>query len=436
MTEFKITKIKSRWILDSRGNPTVETDVYAGDIFGRAAVPSGASTGVSEALELRDNDEKFNGKHVTQAVKNVNTVIGEKLKGVDPREQAEIDQTMIELDGTENKGNLGANAILSVSLSVAKLAAKLQNIPLYEHLHALAYGKTRKDYLLPYPFCNIINGGEHAGNDLSIQEFMVVPVGANIFSEGIRMVAEVYHNLKSLLAKNYGKTAVNVGDEGGFAPSFSRTREAMDVIINAIEETGYTPGEDFHLGMDAAASEFYEDGKYDIDGKLLSEDELVQYYLDLLHEYPIIKSLEDPFDEGAFKAFAKLTGKINDSIQIVDDDLTVTNIKILKKAIDMGAGNALLLKVNQIGSLTEAIEACKLSFQNNFNVMVSHRSGETEDPFIADLAVGLCSGQIKSGAPCRSDRLAKYNKILRIEEQLGRANANYPSRLDSWKNFQ
>ncbi|MFO8019149.1 MAG: phosphopyruvate hydratase [Promethearchaeia archaeon] len=436
MTNFKITKIQSRWILDSRGNPTVETDVFAGDIFGRASVPSGASTGVSEALELRDNGKKFNGKHVTQAVANVNSIIAEELKGFDPREQEKIDQKMIDLDGTENKGNLGANAILSVSLSVAKLAAKLENIPLYEHIHSLAYGKEREDYLLPYPFSNIINGGEHAGNDLSIQEFMVIPVGASCFSEGIRMVAEVYHTLKSLLAKSYGKTAVNVGDEGGFAPSFSRTREAIDVIINAIEDSGYTPGEDFHLGMDAAASEFYEDGKYDIDGKLLKEEELVQYYLDLLYDYPIVRSLEDPFDEGAFESFAKLTGKINNSVQIVDDDLTVTNINILEKAINMGAGNALLLKVNQIGSLTEAIEACKLSFKHNFNVMVSHRSGETEDPFIGDLAVGLCSGQIKSGAPCRSDRLAKYNQILRIEEGLGTENANYPSRLDSWKNFQ
>lgn len=435
MTNFKISKIKSRWILDSRGNPTVETDVYAGDVFGRAAVPSGASTGVNEALELRDNGDKFNGKHVSKAVNNVNSIIAKELKGFDPREQDTIDQTMLELDGTDNKSKLGANAILSVSLSVAKLAAKLEQIPLYEHIHSIAFGKNRNDYLLPYPFCNIINGGEHAGNDLSIQEFMVVPVGATSFSEGIRMVAEVYHNLKNLLAKNYGKTAVNVGDEGGFAPSFSRTREALDVIINAIEETGYKPGEDFHLGMDAAASEFYEDNIYDIDGKQLSEDELIQYYLDLIGDYPIIRSLEDPFDEESFEAFAKLTTKINDSVQIVDDDLTVTNIKILEKAINMDAGDALLLKVNQIGSLTEAIEACKLSFKNNFNVMVSHRSGETEDPFIADLAVGLCSGQIKSGAPCRSDRLAKYNQILRIEEQLAE-HAKYPSLLDSWKKFQ
>ncbi len=434
MTEFKITNIKSRWILDSRGNPTVESEVYAGKKYARAAVPSGASTGVLEALELRDGGKAFKGKHVTKAVSNVNEILSKKLLGFDVREQSKIDEEMIRIDGTENKSNLGANAILSVSLAVAKLAAILSEVPLFTHIHKLAFSKIRQDFLLPLPYCNIINGGEHAGNNLSIQEFMILPIGAKSFSVAIQNVAEVYQTLKILLAKNYGRSAINVGDEGGFAPNLSLTSEAVDIIIEAIEEAGFLMGTDFVLGMDAAASEFYEDGIYNIDGKKLNEEELLQYYLDLVQDYPF-KSIEDPFDEKDFRSFANLTAKIDKTMQVVDDDLTVTNIKILEKAINEKAGNALLLKVNQIGSLTEAINACKMSFKNGFNVMVSHRSGETEDPFIADLAVGLCTGQLKTGATCRSDRTCKFNQLLRIEEMLGE-NAKYPQNLDSWKKFQ
>jgi len=435
MTDFKITKIKSRWILDSRGNPTVETDVFVGDAFMRAAVPSGASTGVLEALELRDGGPAFLGKHVTKAVANVNEILAKKLIGFDVREQEKIDLEMINIDGTDNKSKLGANAILSVSLGSSKLAARLLDKPLFEYLYELSHNKSRNDYLLPLPCCNIINGGEHAGNNLSIQEFMILPIGANSFSQAMQNVSEVYHNLKSILSEKYGKTAVNVGDEGGFAPNLSSTKEAIEVIVEAIEGSGFFMNTDFVLGMDAAASEFYDGTIYDIDGKKLSETELLQYYLDMLDDFPYIKSIEDPFDQHAFRGFSNLTAKIYKSIQIVDDDLTVTNIKILQKAIHENAGNTLLLKVNQIGSLTEAIKACQMAFDNKFNVMVSHRSGETEDPFIADLAVGLCTGQIKSGAPCRSDRTSKYNQLLRIEELLG-DNANYPGFFDSWKKYQ
>ncbi|MHA1671640.1 MAG: phosphopyruvate hydratase [Promethearchaeota archaeon] len=435
MTDFKISKIKSRWILDSRGNPTVETDVFAGDVFMRSAVPSGASTGVLEALELRDGGSAFLGKHVTKAVANVNEILAKKLIGFDVREQEKIDLEMINIDGTDNKRELGANAILSVSLATSKLAARLLCKPLFEHLYELSHNKSRDDYLLPLPCCNIINGGEHAGNNLSIQEFMILPIGAKSFSQAMQNVAEVYQNLKSILSEKYGKTAVNVGDEGGFAPNLSTTKEAVEVIVEAIEVSGFLMNMDFVLGMDAAASEFYDGSIYDIDGKKLTESELLQYYLDMLDEFPYIKSIEDPFDQQAFRGFSNLTAKIAKSIQIVDDDLTVTNINILQKAIKENAGNALLLKVNQIGSLTEAIKACKMAFDNKFNVMVSHRSGETEDPFIADLVVGLCAGQIKSGAPCRSDRNCKYNQLLRIEESLGN-NAKYPGSLESWKNYQ
>ncbi len=434
MTDFQITKIKSRWILDSRGNPTVETDVYANDHFARAAVPSGASTGVLEALELRDKGKAFLGKHVLQAVSNVNDVIAKSLVNMDVRIQREIDNRMIELDGTENKSKLGANAILSVSLAAAKLAALLSNKPLYSYLHEISYSKTSESFLLPIPCCNIINGGEHAGNNLAIQEFMVLPIGAKSFAAAIQSVSEVYHTLKGLLSKKYGKTAINVGDEGGFAPNLSTTREALDVILEAVEQAGYLEGTDFVLGLDAAASEFFKNGVYFIDDKKLSEEELLQYYLDLTHDYPL-KSIEDPFDEKAFSGFANLTAKVDKSIQIVCDDITVTNIKILEKAIQQKAGSALLLKVNQIGSLSEAIDAAKMAFNNNFNVMVSHRSGETEDSFIADLAVGLCTGQLKTGATCRSDRCSKFNQLLRIQEELGEK-ARYPTDFASWSKFQ
>ena len=434
MTNFNITKIKSRWILDSRGNPTVETDIYSDKIFARAAVPSGASTGVSEALELRDGGNAFMGKHVSKAVANVNEILAKKLIGFDVREQTKIDEEMLAIDGTENKSELGANAILSVSLAVAKLAAILSEKPLFQYLYEIAYNKTRETYLLPLPCCNIINGGEHGGNNLAIQEFMILPIGASSFSHAIQNNSEVYQNLKILLKKKYGPSAINVGDEGGFAPNFNKTHEALDIIIEAIEEAGFLMGTDFVVGMDAAASEFYDEGTYNIDGRKLSEEELLKYYVDLTHDYPI-KSIEDPFDEKDFRSFSNLTAKIDKSIQIVDDDLTVTNIKILERAIKEKAGNALLLKVNQIGSLSEAIEAAKMSFKNGFNVMVSHRSGETCDSFIADLAVGLCSGQLKTGAVARSERNCKYNQLLRIEEILG-DKANYPTNFDSWRNYQ
>ncbi len=433
MTDFKITKINSRWILDSRGNPTVESDVFAGKVYARAAVPSGASTGVSEALELRDGGNAFMGKHVLKAVTNVNDIIGKKLIGFDVREQKKIDNEMISIDGTSNKGKLGANAILSVSLAVAKLASQLSDQPLFSYLYDMAYNKTREDFLLPLPCCNIINGGEHGGNNIAIQEFMVLPIGANSFSQAIQNVAEVYQTLKKLLSKKYGPSAINVGDEGGFAPNLSLTSEAVDIIIEAIEKAGFLMGTDFVLGMDAAASEFYKEGSYNIDGKKLNEEELLEYYMNLIREYPF-KSIEDPFDEKDFRNFTNLTAKIDKSMQIVDDDLTVTNIEILQRAINEKAGNALLLKVNQIGSLTEAISAAKMSFENGFNVMVSHRSGETEDTFIADLAVGLCTGQLKTGATCRTERTSKFNQLLRIEELLG-DNAIYPKNLDSWKDF-
>jgi len=434
MTNFNITKIKSRWILDSRGNPTVETDIYSDKIYARAAVPSGASTGVSEALELRDGGKAFMGKHVTKAVANVNDILAKKMIGFDVREQTKIDEEMIAIDGTENKSELGANAILSVSLAVAKLAAILSEKPLFQYLYEIAYNKTRETYLLPLPCCNIINGGEHGGNNLAIQEFMILPIGASSFSHAIQNNSEVYQNLKILLKKKYGPSAINVGDEGGFAPNFNKTHEALDIIIEAIEEAGFLMGTDFVVGMDAAASEFYDEGMYNIDGRKLSEEQLLQYYVDLTHDYPI-KSIEDPFDEKDFRSFSNLTAKIDKSTQIVDDDLTVTNIKILERAIKEKAGNALLLKVNQIGSLSEAIEAAKMSFKNGFNVMVSHRSGETSDSFIADLAVGLCSGQLKTGAVARSERNCKYNQLLRIEEILG-DKANYPTNFDSWRNYQ
>jgi enolase len=435
MTDFKITKIKSRWILDSRGNPTVESDVFSGKLFARASVPSGASTGLLEALELRDGGKDFLGKHVTKAVSNVNNIIAKKLVGFDVREQRKIDNEMISVDGTNNKRNLGANAILSVSLAVAKLAASISEKPLFKYLYELSHNKSREDYLVPLPCCNILNGGEHAGNNLAIQEFMVLPLGATSFSEAIKSVAEVYQTLKKILIDKYGKTAVNVGDEGGFAPNLNFTTEALDVIVQGIEQAGFSMNRDFYLGMDAAASEFYKDGKYYIDEKILNSGELLDFYLDLIKKYPFIKSIEDPFEQKAFDSFKELTLKIENDVQVVDDDITVTNMKILEKAIKENAGNALLLKVNQIGSLSEAIDACKLAFKNNFNVMVSHRSGETEDTFIADLSVGLCSGQIKSGATCRTERTCKYNQLLRIEEFL-QINSHYPNTLNSWKKYQ
>ena len=430
----KIEKIKARWILDSRGNPTVECDLWAGEVMARAAVPSGASTGEAEALELRDGGDAFMGKHVTKAVANVNDVIAKKIKGMDVTDQRALDNMMLELDGTDTKANLGANAILSVSMAAAKAGAMVQGKPLYQYIYEYSHeGKTPAKYLLPVPGSNVLNGGKHAGTELAIQEFMIFPVGAKSFPEGLQMVTETYHNLKKILQKKYGKSAINVGDEGGFAPNLKTTKETLDILVESIEIAGYTGK--IVLGLDAAASEFYEDGKYKIDGTTKTPGEMVDYYVDIIKSYPL-KSLEDPFDEDDFESFAALTAKTPRGVNIVDDDLTVTNVKRLQKAIDMKAGNTLLLKVNQIGSISESVDAALLSFDNDFGVMVSHRSGETCDNTIADISVGLCSGLIKTGAPCRSDRNSKYNQLLRIYEQLGSDKAAYPVDFTSFKKYQ
>lgn len=434
MVDFKITDIKSRWILDSRGNPTVETDLFCGKEFARAAVPSGASTGSHEALELRDGGSDFLGKGVKTAVSNVNDILAKKLIGFDVREQKKLDEEMINIDGTDNKGKLGANAILSVSLSAAKIAAKLQEKPLFAHLYELSHGKTTDSYLLPIPMSNILNGGKHAGNPLAIQEFMILPIGAKSIEQAMQMLTETYHTMKDLIGKQYGKGSTSIGDEGGFSPNMQNTREALDIIIESLNSAGFHPGIDFVLGMDSAASEFYKDGAYHIDGRELTNSEMIQYYIDLVQDYPI-KLLEDPFDENDFESFKILTNNVGKNVVVVDDDLTVTNVKILERAIKMGAGNALLLKVNQIGSLTEAIAAAKMSYDADFNVVVSHRSGETCDSFIADLAVGLCTGFIKTGAPCRSDRNAKYNQLLRIEGTYPEK-VSYPTSFNDWKKYQ
>eukprot|EP00271_Cylindrocystis_brebissonii_P001729 TRINITY_DN11_c0_g2_i1.p1 TRINITY_DN11_c0_g2~~TRINITY_DN11_c0_g2_i1.p1 ORF type:complete len:499 (+),score=142.63 TRINITY_DN11_c0_g2_i1:173-1669(+) len=421
-TATKIKSIKARQIIDSRGNPTVEVDLVAGDTFYRAAVPSGASTGIYEALELRDGDKsKWGGKGVMKAVANINEKIAPKLVGLDPRNQGEIDALMLELDGTPNKASLGANAILGVSLSVCIAGAAAEGIPLYRHIAALA---GTKELVMPVPAMNVINGGSHAGNKLAMQEFMILPVGAASFSEAMQMGSEVYHILKGIIKKKYGQDACNVGDEGGFAPNIQDNREGLLLLQDAIEAAGYTGK--VKLGMDVAASEFFlsESGKYDLDfkeanndgSKVLSGPELGDLYASFVKEFPIV-SIEDPFDQDDFASWAAL--KANLDAQIVGDDLTVTNPKRIAEAVEKKACNALLLKVNQIGSVTESIQAALDAKAAGWGVMVSHRSGETEDTFIADLAVGLSSGQIKTGAPCRSERLSKYNQLLRIEEELG-----------------
>ena len=435
---FEIKKIKARWILDSRGNPTVECDMWAGDnIFVRAAVPSGASTGEAEAVELRDGDpKKFGGKGVLKAVAHVNDDISKIIVGMNCNEQEKIDNAMISADGSENKAKFGANAILSVSMCALKAAAKIKNQPLYEYVYELAHGKKADKFLLPIPSSNVLNGGKHAGGNLAPQEFMIQAVGASNFSEALRMTAEVYHTMKKVIKSKYGATSVNVGDEGGFAPALNTTEEALNIIMESIKEAGYVPGKDVILAMDPAASEFYdkESNLYSIDGKKLTPAELIDFWVEIIDKYPI-KSMEDPFDEDAFEDFAVLTKKIKGKCQVITDDLTVTNVKRLQKAIDMGAGDSLLLKINQIGSISEAIAACKMAYDNDYTVMVSHRSGETADNTIADIVVGLCTGQIKSGAPCRSDRLSKYNQLLRIEEELGEK-ANFPKSYSDYKNYQ
>ncbi|AEH24969.1 phosphopyruvate hydratase [Pyrococcus yayanosii] len=410
---FEITSVVAREILDSRGNPTVEVDVYTPISMGRAAVPSGASTGTHEALELRDGGKRYRGKGVRRAVENVNKIIAPELIGMDVRWQREIDTLLLELDGTENKSNLGANAILAVSLAVAKAAANSLGLPLYQYIGGV------NAYILPVPLSNVINGGVHAGNELDFQEFMIMPIGADSFREAIRWISETYHTLKGILAEKYGKLAVNVGDEGGFAPPMSDVREPLEVLVKAIEEAGYKPGDEIALAIDAASTEFYhpDTGKYVVSGKEYTREELIDLYKELISAYPIV-SIEDPLYEEDFEGFALITKELGDKVQIVGDDLFVTNPKRLRKGIQMGAANALLLKVNQIGTLSEAMDAAYTAFRAGYGVVVSHRSGETEDATIADLAVALNAGQIKTGAPARSDRNAKYNQLIRIEEEL------------------
>jgi len=414
-----IQKVHAREVLDSRGNPTVEVDLTTEDGLFRAMVPSGASTGVHEALELRDGDKsRYLGKGVLKAVENVNTKIADVVAGMDPTKQEEVDKAMIDADGTENKSSFGANAILGVSMATCKAGAAAKKVPLYKHIAELA-GVT--EFVLPVPSFNVINGGSHAGNKLAMQEFMILPVGATSFSEAMRMGAECYHNLKKVIKQKYGQDAVNVGDEGGFAPNIQDNKEGLELLKEAIEKAGYTGK--VKIGMDVAASEFFKEGDYDLNFKgdepdMKSGDEMVELYKQFVDEYGLV-SIEDPFDQDDWDTYPKLTELVGEGTQIVGDDLLVTNPKRIAKAIEGKSCNALLLKVNQIGSVTESIQACKDSQDAGWGVMVSHRSGETEDSFIADLVVGLKTGQIKTGAPCRSERLAKYNQLLRIEEELG-----------------
>ena len=404
---MKIKDIKAREILDSRGNPTVEVDVILENgIVGRASVPSGASTGSREALELRDKDERYNGKGVLKAVHNVNTELRDLLIGYDVFKQEEIDQAMIDLDGTKTKSRLGANAILGVSLAVLKAGALTKKEPLYKYV---GNGTT-----MPRPMMNILNGGAHADNSLDFQEFMIIPK-ANSIKTVIRMGSEIFHTLKTVLKEKGFNT--NVGDEGGFAPDLKSNTEGFEVIIEAINKTGYKPGEDVFLGIDVAASEFYQEGKYQIDGKSLSTEQLINFYEELVSKYPII-SIEDPVDENDWEGFSLITEKLGNKIQLVGDDLFVTNLEYLQKGIDLKAGNAILIKVNQIGTVTETLKTIKLAKENHYKTIISHRSGETEDTTIADLAVGLDLGQIKTGSLSRTDRTCKYNELIRIEEQI------------------
>ncbi len=414
---YSIADIKAREILDSRGNPTIEVDVTTeGGVTGSAAVPSGASTGIYEAVEIRDGGKRYGGKGVQKAVEAATKTIQPKLKGVDVRRQKEIDYAMITLDGTKNKSSLGGNTMLGISLACARAAAASESLRLYEYIN-------RNATLLPIPFFNVINGGKHAGNQLDFQEFMIAPTGATSFREALRMGAEVYQTLKGQLLKTYGKNSINVGDEGGFAPPIKTPEEALDVLWKAIKEAGYDGK--VMIGLDVASSTFYKDGYYTVSGKRYSCSELIELYKGLVKAYPVV-SIEDPLEEEDFEGFAEITKAI--PRQIVGDDLFVTNPKKLAKGIEMGACNALLWKVNQIGTLTEALEAATLAKKNGYGVMASHRSGDTEDPWVADLSVGIESGQIKSGAPARSERTAKYNQLLRIEEWLG-SKAKYPRNL-------
>ena len=410
----------AREILDSRGNPTVEVEVKLEDkSIGRAAVPSGASTGAFEAAELRDGGSRYLGKGVETAVKNVVLKIAPAVIGMKADDQRLLDEKMIALDGTKNKSSLGANAILGVSLATARAAAISSNQSLFKYLG----GGSAKT--LPVPMMNILNGGAHADTNVDIQEFMIAPIGAQSFKESLRWGAEIYHSLKSVLKKK--GLATSIGDEGGFAPNLESNRAALDLILVAIENAGFKAGTQIALAMDVAATEFFEDGKYKFEGKLLTSEQMIAYYSELVSAYPLV-SIEDPLDEDDWSGWAKLTAELGEKIQIVGDDLFVTNIERLTKGIESKTANALLVKVNQIGSLTETIDAVNLAHKNNYKSMMSHRSGETEDTTIADLAVALNCGQIKTGAPARSERVAKYNQLLRIEEELG-SDAIYAGRL-------
>ncbi|MCU1722304.1 MULTISPECIES: phosphopyruvate hydratase [Pseudomonas] len=424
----KIVDIKGREVLDSRGNPTVEADVLLDNgIIGSACAPSGASTGSREALELRDGDKsRYLGKGVLKAVANINGPIRDLLLGKDPVDQKALDRAMIDLDGTENKAKLGANAILAVSLAAAKAAAQDQDLPLYAHIANL--NGTPGQYSMPVPMMNIINGGEHADNNVDIQEFMVQPVGAKTFSDGLRMGTEIFHHLKAVLKARGLNTAV--GDEGGFAPNLASNEDALGAIAEAVANAGYKLGTDVTLALDCAASEFYEDGKYNLsgEGKSFDAEGFADYLKGLTERFPII-SIEDGLDESDWAGWKILTDKIGEKVQLVGDDLFVTNTKILKEGIDKNIGNSILIKFNQIGSLTETLEAIQMAKAAGYTAVISHRSGETEDSTIADLAVGTAAGQIKTGSLCRSDRVSKYNQLLRIEEQLG-AKAVYRGRAE------
>ncbi len=417
-----ISDIHARQILDSRGNPTVEVDVVTDEgILGRAAVPSGASTGIHEAVELRDNDKKvYGGKGVLKAVANVNDIIAEQLAGYPVSDQAGIDKKLIELDGTDNKGKLGANAMLAVSMAVAKAAAEESGLPLFRYLGGVNAS------VLPVPLMNILNGGVHADNKIDFQEFMIVPVGASSFSEGLRWGVETFHQLKSVLKKKGYST--NVGDEGGFAPDFQSNEDAIETVIQAIEAAGYAVGDQIAIALDAASSEMFKDGKYKFyksSQKEISSDEMVAYWTEWVSKYPIV-SIEDGMAEEDWDGWKKMTDALADKCQLVGDDLFVTNTKILQRGIDNGIANSILIKVNQIGTITETINAVQLAQTHGYTTIMSHRSGETEDTTIADLAVALNCGQIKTGSASRTDRLAKYNQLIRIEEMLGE-NAIYPN---------
>ncbi len=414
-SDYIIRKVAARGILDSRGNPTVQVDLHTVGGFGRFSVPSGASKGRFEASEVRDgNKAKFHGLGVSKAVRNVAMVLGPGVVGMNSKDQRKVDNKLVKLDGTKNKSRLGANAILGVSMATARAKAATEGVPFYRGV------QDGRRLLLPLPMMNILNGGKHAGNELSFQEFMILPAGFDRFSEALRCGSEIYHVLGHALSRKYGKTAVNVGDEGGFAPPIQSVRDALEVVNGAVEEAGYSPGREVSLGIDPAADSFYDPTTkvYRVDGRSLNTEELFDYYLDLVETFPL-RSLEDPFQDGDFAGFAELTERIGSKAQVVGDDLFVTNSARVKRGVRLGAANALLVKVNQAGTLTEAVEAMETARSARYGLVMSHRSGETEDTSIADLAVGLATGQIKAGAPARGERTAKYNRLLEVEEELG-----------------